>query len=325
MPGGAPGWLLRDQFDPAREHEVESRFAIGNGFIGVRAARAASRGPVWISWLRSLNWTSWPRTFVAGLFDTPDTQANIPLLVPAPDWLRLRLLLDGQPLFIYSGELIAHQRVLDLRRGLLLSDWSQRDTAGRVVRMRTLRLVSQADRAVGLQVARIEIDQPVEVTLQSWLELAGAGLEPVSVRRNSAVWRTAASQDRGKYLGLAITARLSLRGQVQPAQDRGKLKQAWHWTARPGEPATFWRAVSMKRGDAEHDPGQRRGPRWRGHGSSDHRACSTPTIAPGPSDGGERRRRRRRRARSAPFASPSTTCSCRQPGGRSRARSARGR
>jgi trehalose/maltose hydrolase-like predicted phosphorylase len=256
-PTETPGWVLRqDQFDPAREHEVESRFAIGNGFIGVRGARSASRGPVWISWLRSLNWMSWPRTFVAGLFDTPDTHANIPLLVPAPDWLRLRLLLDGQPLFIHSGELLAHKRILELRRGLLLSDWSQRDTAGRVVRVRTLRLVSQVDRGVGLQVARIEIDQPVDVTLQSWLELAGAGLEPVSVRRNSAVWRTAASQDRGKYLGLGSTACLSLAGQLVPPRDRGKLKQAWSWQARPGQAATFLRAVTMTRGDMEHDPGQ---------------------------------------------------------------------
>jgi trehalose/maltose hydrolase-like predicted phosphorylase len=257
VPTGAPGWVLRqDRFDPTHEHEVESRFAIGNGFIGVRGARAASRGPVWISWLHSLNWTSWPRTFVAGLFDTPDTQANIPLLVPAPDWLRFRLLLDGQPLFIYSGDLIVHRRVLDMRRGLLLSDWSQRDAVGRLVRVRTLRLVSQVERGVGLQVARIEIDQPVHVTLQSWLELAGVGLEPVRVRRNSAVWRTAASQDRGRYLGLGSMARLSLQGQLLPALDRGKLKQSWSWTARPCEPATFWRAVTMQRGDVDHDPGQ---------------------------------------------------------------------
>jgi hypothetical protein len=73
---------------------------------------------------------------------------------------------------------------------------------------------------------------------------------------STAVWRTAASQDRGRYLGLGSMARLALRGQLLPAQDRGKLKQSWSWTARPGEPATFWRAVTMQRGDVDHDPGQ---------------------------------------------------------------------
>src|SRR6478672_12700125 len=102
-------WLLREAgYHPAREPGIESRFAIGNGFLGVRGARAGSRGPTWVSWLQHLNWASWPRTYVAGLFDIANLQPAVPALVPAPDWLRFRIVLDGEPLALQSGVLVAH-------------------------------------------------------------------------------------------------------------------------------------------------------------------------------------------------------------------------
>jgi len=61
-PTGEPGWIVQQEgYEPAREQEVESRFVVSNGFLGVRGSRAASRGPVWVSWLRSLSWAAWPR------------------------------------------------------------------------------------------------------------------------------------------------------------------------------------------------------------------------------------------------------------------------
>ena len=60
-------WLLIEQgYDPLREVSIESRFTVSNGLLGVRGARAISRGPTWVSWLQHLKWASWPRTF-AGL------------------------------------------------------------------------------------------------------------------------------------------------------------------------------------------------------------------------------------------------------------------
>src|SRR3954469_3299277 len=87
-------WVLNEfGYNPLRESGVESRFSVSNGFLGVRGARSASRGPTWVSWLHHLAWASWPRTYVAGLFDTPNTEPAVPALVPAPDWLRFRVIL----------------------------------------------------------------------------------------------------------------------------------------------------------------------------------------------------------------------------------------
>ena len=185
-------WLLIEQtYDPLRESSVESRFAVSNGFLGVRGSRAISRGPTWVSWLHTFRWASWPRTYVAGLFDTPNTEPAVPALVPVADWLRLRILVNGKPLLQRTGETLSHRRILDMRRGVMLTDWRQRDPSGVVVRVRTLRLVSRAERALGLQLVGIEVEQgEAGVTVEARFDEAGQGLDPVHLEPGLGVWRT---------------------------------------------------------------------------------------------------------------------------------------
>jgi trehalose/maltose hydrolase-like predicted phosphorylase len=45
-PTQQPGWVLSHEgYSVLSESAVESRFALGNGFLGMRAARSVSRGP----------------------------------------------------------------------------------------------------------------------------------------------------------------------------------------------------------------------------------------------------------------------------------------
>jgi len=97
------------------ESAVESRFAFGNGFLGMRAARSVSRGPTWVGWL---GWASWPRCYVAGLFDVTNIEPPVPALVPVADWSRVRILLDREPLLGREGEVRVGIRKLDIRRGV---------------------------------------------------------------------------------------------------------------------------------------------------------------------------------------------------------------
>src|SRR5215831_17620670 len=92
------GSLLSHQgYNVLTESAVESSLAFGNGFLGMRAARSVSRGPTWVAWLGYSRWASWPRCYVAGLFDMPNTEPPVPALVPVADWSRVRILLDGEP------------------------------------------------------------------------------------------------------------------------------------------------------------------------------------------------------------------------------------
>jgi trehalose/maltose hydrolase-like predicted phosphorylase len=247
------GWVLEEHgYTPLREMGIESRFAVSNGFLGVRGARSASRGSTWVSWLHHLSWASWPRTFVAGLFDTPNTEPAVPALVPAPDWLRFRIVVDGSALLLRSGELLAHRRTLDMRRGGLLVEWRHRDPRGRSMRLRALRAVSLAERSLGLQLVQFEMDQPGQVTFEAWLEVTNAGLDVVQIQPSLGVWRTAES---GKRLAVASAAELRLDDQVLEPTGQVHLTRIWSWDAVPGQVVTFWRLVSFARGESrEHAP-----------------------------------------------------------------------
>jgi trehalose/maltose hydrolase-like predicted phosphorylase len=254
-PTADPGWVIEEHgYDPLRESSIEARFAISNGFLGVRGARAISRGPMWVSWLHTLNWASWPRTYVAGLFDTPNTEPPVPALVPVADWLRVRILLNGRPLLRRSGDTLSHRRILDMRRGALLTEWRQRDPAGLIVHARTLRMVSLSERAIGLQLLRLEVEQgQVEVTVEAMFEGAGLGLEPVRLEPDLGVWRT---EQSGKCLAMAGAPALQLDTvEIQP-RALNHFKWSWSWSSVPGQVASFQRLVSVARSDdLREDPG----------------------------------------------------------------------
>ena len=55
-------WVLSHEgYNVLSGSAVESRFALGNGFLGMRAARSVSRDPTWVAWLGYIRWASWPR------------------------------------------------------------------------------------------------------------------------------------------------------------------------------------------------------------------------------------------------------------------------
>ena len=249
-------WLLVEQgYDPRRERSVESRFTVSNGFLGVRGSRAISRGPSWVSWLHTLRWASWPRTYVAGLFDTPNTEPPIPALVPVADWLRLRVLLNGNTLLQRAGDTLHHQRTLDLRRGLLLTEWRQRDPGGIVVKVTTLRLVSLADRNLGLQLVRLEVEQgSAKVSVDARFDEIGAGLDAVRLEQDLGVWRT---EQSAKSLAIACTAALHLNGAELSPHAPAPFRWSWNWASAPGQAASFQRMIAVARSDSlAGDPGR---------------------------------------------------------------------
>lgn len=165
IPTADPGWLLIEEgFNLAREHEIESLFAVANGYVGTRGSLAEGSA------------LSAPATFVAGVFDASPQSSSIPELVVAPDWLRLQVAVDGHQLRQDTGEALDQRRVLDLRQGLLWREWLHRDPTGRVTRLRFLRLASLADRHVLLQSVIITPENYTgRVHLESLIERPSGG------------------------------------------------------------------------------------------------------------------------------------------------------
>ena len=238
-------WVLAvDGFDPLRESVFESRFAISNGFLGVRAARALSRGARWV--IPS-------RTYVAGLFDTPDPGHAVPILVTAADWLHIRVTRLGGLLVRHPAELGSHRAILDMRRGAFLSESQMNEPVS--VQVRTLRLVSLSQRGIGLQLIEFEFQHgEAEITLEAPFEGADLGLWPERLEQDIGVWRT---KNSGKRLAMAAAATLQIDGRGVPPARLGELAWSWTWKCREGQVVQFARYVAVARSDTQElDPAQ---------------------------------------------------------------------
>ncbi|MBV9815763.1 MAG: glycoside hydrolase family 65 protein [Alphaproteobacteria bacterium] len=245
-------WVLTHEgYSVLTENAVESRFALGNGFMGMRASRPVSRGPTWVSWQGFVRWASWPRCYVAGLFDRPNTVPPVPALVPVADWSRVRLVLDDNSQLMMDGEFLSSVRQLDMRRGILLSDLSYRAHAGITINGDELRLVSLADRAVGLQVLRFSLDRNgIDVMLEANFAMAGMGMEPLQLDRDVCAWRT-----EGSHKAVAMAGSATLRADGHPlAPERSfSLRWIWRWRSVAGQVLELDRLVTVARSDGLAD------------------------------------------------------------------------
>jgi trehalose/maltose hydrolase-like predicted phosphorylase len=252
QPSADAGWILHaDGYDALRETSIGSRFAISNGFLGIRGTRAMTRGARWVVP---------PRTYVAGLFDTPGTGSDSPGLVPAADWLNVRIMLPGGPLVYHPGDVASHRMTLDLKRGALLSEFRRSQPLGSSdpnvgIHVRTLRLVSLGERAIGLQLIQIEIEAgEAEITLEASFEGVDLGLVVDQLRQDLGVWHT---HRPGKHLAIATASSLRIDGRDLLPASRGELKYSWTWTCRPAQVVCFERFVAVVRTDTpEQDPSQ---------------------------------------------------------------------
>lgn len=131
--------LVEEGFSVVREHEIESLFAVANGYLGSRASLVEGSS------------LSFPATFVAGVFDVPARAGAVPEFALMPDWSHVGAIANEQPLALETGENPEHRRTLDLRSGIFFREWRHRDPLGRVTRVHGFRLASIADRHTLLQ------------------------------------------------------------------------------------------------------------------------------------------------------------------------------
>ena len=247
QPTDEPGWVLDQHgFDPLRDSSRESRFAVSNGFLGVRGGRTIDRQP---------GAAAPPRSYVAGLFDTQTVDQPMSALVPVPDWLRVDISLASPAPGAPTDDASFHRRTLDFKRGALFTESRISSTAGLQMRLRVLRVVSLHSRAVGLQVIVADVDAGHgEATLEASFECVEFGLMSERLEQDFGVWRTNATDKR---LAIAASASLLVDGRRIQPKALGPFKWAWTWTVQPGQTVHFERIVALVRGDAsDGNPGE---------------------------------------------------------------------
>ncbi|MEP6561923.1 MAG: family 65 glycosyl hydrolase, partial [Nakamurella sp.] len=170
-------WQLRERsLDLEMLAQSESLFALSNGHIGVRGNLDEGE-PAGLpgSYLNSFYETR-PLPYAEAGYGYPESGQTI---VNVTDGKVIRLLLDDEPVDLRYGEIISHDRILDLRAGLLQRTCEWKAPSGRSIRMRSTRMVSLTQRAILAIHYEVEAVEAVSVVVQSEL-IANQELPPQS-------------------------------------------------------------------------------------------------------------------------------------------------
>jgi len=161
-------WCLRETgLDLDVLAQSESVFALSNGHIG------------WRGNLDEGEPHGLPGTYLNGLFEArplPYAEAGYgypeagQTVIDVTNGKLIRLLVDDQPFDVRYGQLLAHERVLDFRTGVLHREVEWVSPGGQGVRVRSARLVSLVQRSVAAICYEVQaLDTAVRVVLQSEL------------------------------------------------------------------------------------------------------------------------------------------------------------
>jgi alpha,alpha-trehalose phosphorylase len=160
-------WRLVDrEYDGTDIGLTETLFAIGNGYIGMRAnategREAHSHG----TYLNGFHET-WQIKHAEDAFAFAKVGQTI---VNVPDAKLMKLYVDDEPLLISTAELEEYERVLDFRAGSSWRDVIWRTPAGKRVHVRSERMVSFQHRHLAvmvLEVTMLDDDAPIVISSQ---------------------------------------------------------------------------------------------------------------------------------------------------------------
>jgi trehalose/maltose hydrolase-like predicted phosphorylase len=147
--------------------QSESVFALSNGHIGLRGNLDEGE-PHGLpgTYLNSFYETQ-PLPYAEAGYGYPEDGQT---LIDVTNGKVLRLLVDDEPFDVRYGDLMEHERVLDLRAGTLVRTVRWRSPAGKQVLVRSTRLVSLAQRGVvAIEYVVEAVDEFTRVTVQSEL------------------------------------------------------------------------------------------------------------------------------------------------------------
>jgi alpha,alpha-trehalose phosphorylase len=205
-------WLMREtELDIDRLAQTESLFALANGHIGLRGNLDEGEP------------SGLPGSYLAGFYEVrplPYAEAGYgypeagQTIINVTNGKIIRLLVEDEPFDIRYGELRHHERVLDLRAGVLRRTLEWVSPTGRSVRIASTRLVSFVQRAVVAILYEVEaLDGKTPVVVQSELianeKLPGADGDPRATAALASPLRPEYSGDRDTRVLLEHSTRAS--------------------------------------------------------------------------------------------------------------------
>jgi len=249
-------WRIdQEGFDPYQEHDIESLFTIGNGYLGVRGSS------------EPLGRFSRPAMFVAGLF-SPEPRLQMPQLVVCPFPFSVKLCIDGHCLDPEPHVPEEHRRILDLKRGLMLREWVLDDGDGKRTALRAVRGASLDNRNVLFQYFEIEpLNYTGEVEVQFMIPGSANNMGGVShltleeaspLPGKGTVSRFKTKND--EELAIASISQpwfsdeLDVGHTSEGGDGSSDATESWRWRAEQGETYGFTRIVGVSTGRMSDSP-----------------------------------------------------------------------
>ncbi|MCX5418379.1 glycoside hydrolase family 65 protein [Streptomyces sp. NBC_00078] len=161
-------WTVREtRLDLDVLAQSESVFALSNGHVGWRGnldeGEPHGLPGSYLSGVHEVH----PLPYAEAGYGYPESGQTV---INVTNGKVLRLLVDDEPFDLRYGRLVSHERVLDLRRGVLERTCEWTSPAGSTVRVRSTRLVSLTQRAVAAIAYEVEaVGSRCRVVIQSEL------------------------------------------------------------------------------------------------------------------------------------------------------------
>jgi alpha,alpha-trehalose phosphorylase len=165
--------------------QSESVFALANGHIGLRAnldeGEPSGLPGTYLNSFYELR----PLPYAETAFGNPESDQTV---VNVTNGKIIRLLVDDEPFDVRYGTLLAHERLLDLREGVLRRRVEWTSPSGAKMRIHTTRLVSFVQRSAAAVLYEVEpLDGSVRVVVQSELVANEPGVTQEADPRAAAV------------------------------------------------------------------------------------------------------------------------------------------
>jgi alpha,alpha-trehalose phosphorylase len=165
--------------------QTESVFALSNGHVGLRGNLDEGEPHGFPGTYLNSFYELRPLPYAEAGFSYPEEGQS---LIDVTNGKVIRLLVDDEPFDVRYGELLEHERVLDLRAGTLTRNAKWRSPTGKHISVRSTRLVSLAQRSVAAIEYVVEaLDEFTRVTVQSELVANEDQPEPSADPRVAAV------------------------------------------------------------------------------------------------------------------------------------------
>jgi trehalose/maltose hydrolase-like predicted phosphorylase len=161
-------WQINeDTFNPQTMHSQETVFTVGNGYFG-------TRGTFEEGYPKAL-----PATLLYGVFDSIDVGKEE--LANTPDWLLIKLFVNGERFRLDKGHVLDHHRTLDIYTGILTRHLRWESPSGIRLSITSERIASLAEEHVGAirYTVKAEEDnqQNLDIVLRASLNTAVANYD----------------------------------------------------------------------------------------------------------------------------------------------------